>query len=267
MSEPATILFTAPMVKNDPTTHTYVWAQRAIAMAKSLGYRVVVLEKDKANYKNVNDALVKYDPRVVVHYGHGCKTNIQGQNGCIITRNYNIGELLDMAEGSNEDRIQLLKILKHLGNLSCPGICNIDNDPCADRCREDTNVGLLKDRIIFTTACYSADQLGKCAIKAGASCYLGFDELFLFPVDRMGSQNMFGDLQLIGLREILMGRSVAEAEDIMSKEEDKLITKYKPIKYMSLSLLWNKIHRKTLGNTNATIYSNPFFGVPIIPWI
>jgi len=254
MTERATILFTAPMIKNDPTTYTYGWAQRAITMAKSLGYNVVVLEKDKTNYKDVSDALVKYNPRVVVHYGHGCRTNLQGQDGCIITRNYNIDELLGMAQGSIEERTNLLKMLNHLGTLSCPGICNIDNDPCADRCRKDTNVGLLKDKIIFTTACYSADQLGKCAVKAGASCYVGFDELFLFPVDRMGSQNMFGELQLIGLRELLMGKSIADAESIMSEEEDKLITKFKPIKYMSLSLLWNKIHRKTLGNLYTTIY-------------
>lgn len=269
--EPATILFTAPMVKNDPTTYTHGWAQRAVAMAKSLGYRVVVLEKDNANYKNVSDTLVKYNPKVVVHYGHGCRTNLQGQEGCIITRNYSGSELLKMAEGSIEERMELLKILKFekfpLGQLSCPGICNIDNDPCADKCIQNTNVGLLKDKIVFTTACFSADQLGKCAIKAGASCYIGSDELFLFPVDRMGSQNMFGELQLIGLREILSGGSVADAEAVMSEEEDKLIREYKPIKYMSLSLLWNKVHRKVLGNKNATIYSNPFFGVPIIPWI
>lgn len=255
MHDPATILFTLPEKKGDPTYHTAVWGRKAVAMAKSLGYNVVVLQKEQTTYQNVTNTLEKYNPRMVVHYGHGCKTNIQGQNGCIITRNYNIDELLSMAQSPFiEDRQKLLGMLNHLGELSCPGICSLENDPCASRCREDTNVSLLKNKIVYTTACYSADQLGKCAIQYGADSYTGADDLFLFPVDRIGSQDIFGDLQLLGLREILLGHSVGDAEAAMSEAEDKLITKFKPIKYMALSLLWNKLRRRTLGNWDITIY-------------
>lgn len=254
----ATILFTMPMKNGDPTQYTYIWAKKAVKMARSLGYKIVILEKDKATYQNVNSALEKYNPRIVVHYGHGCRTNLQGQDSCMITRDYNIDELLDMAESPYiEERQKLLRMLDFethpLGQLSCPGICNIE-DPCADRCREDTNLGLLKNKIVFTTACFSADQLGKCAVKYGVDSYIGYDDLFLFPVDRIGSQEMFGQLQLVGLKELLLGGSVADVEYLMSSEEDKLIRKFKPVKYMALSLLWNKMHRKVLGNLNATVY-------------
>lgn len=255
----ATILFTIPEKKNDPTYHTAIWARKAVQMAKSLGYDVVVLEKDKVTYENVNKVLTTYNPSVVVHYGHGCRTNLQGQNGCMITRNYDIDELLSMAESPYiEERQKVLNILhfeRHpLGQLSCPGICKIDSDPCTDRCRKDTNVDLLKNKIVFTTACFSADQLGKCAVRYGATSYLGYTDLFLFPVDRMGSQEIFGQLQLTGLKELLLGGSVADAEYLMNFEEDKLIRRFKPIKYMALSLLWNKIHRRVLGNLDGTIY-------------
>jgi hypothetical protein len=254
----ATVLFTLPDKRGDPTHFTAIWGRKAVALSKSLGYKTVVLSGNQTTHANVSSALIKYNPRVVIHYGHGCRTNLQGQDGCIITRNYNTNELMEMAQGSIEDRIKLLKILdfekQPLGQLSCPGICNIDSDPCADRCKDDTNVGLLKDKIILTTACFSADQLGKCAISSGADGYKGFDDLFLFPTDGMESQNLFGDLELIFIRELLLGKTIDEAEAVMSEKEDILITKFKPIKYMSLSLLWNKIHRKTLGNLDATIY-------------
>lgn len=255
MIEPATILFTLPKKRGDPTTYTHAWGQKAVAMARSLGYKIVILEGNNVTYDNVNKTLVKYNPRVYIHYGHGCRTNLQGQNGCIITRSYNIDELLDMAQSPYiEERQQLIGMLNHLGELSCPGICSLENDPCEDRCRKDTNLNLLTDKIAITTACFSADQMGKCAIAYGADSYMGFDELYLFPVDRLGSQDIFGDLQLLGLKEILLGNSVGDAEAVMSEAEDKLIREFKPIKYMALSLLWNKIHRKALGNLNATIY-------------
>lgn len=276
MLDPARILFTLPMKRSDPTRVTYVWGQKAASLARELGYNVIVLEKDNANYDNLNKSIIEYDPRVIVHLGHGCKTNLQGQNGCMITRNFSIDEMISMADSPyQEDRLKLLKILNslgsHLGETSCPGICrnNIgldynmsldldnNNDPCSDRCRKDTNVHLLKNRIVYTTACFSSDQLGRCAVAYGADAYMGYKDLFIFPADNMGSQDIFGDLQLLGLKEILVGRSLADAEYIMSEEEDRLIRKFKPVKYMSICFLWNKLNREFLGNRDLkdiTVY-------------
>lgn len=244
------------MKKSDPTEYTYNWAQKAIKIATNLGYNVKVLEKDNVTYKNVSELIKEYKPRLLSSFSHGCGSSIQGQNECVITRKYSIDELICMAESPHmEERQKVLKLLNPLGELSCPGICRLDVDPCSPLCTHPTNVNLLKDSIIHAVACHSAAQLGICAIKHGVHAYIGEDDLLMFPVDSMGSQDIFGDIQLTFFKELLMGKSVSEAEKTMSDLEDAYIRQFKTTKYISLPLLWNKIHRKVLGNKNAMIYS------------
>lgn len=256
MKEPATILITIPLKRGDPTEHTAVWAEKAVQIAKSLGYNVVALRGNEATHANVTEAIIKYRPKVFSHYGHGCPLSLQGQQECIVSRKYSIDELMCMAQSSNiEERQELLKILSPLGQLSCPGICSLgDTDPCSPYCTYDTNINLLKGSITIAVACHSAAQLGKHAVNYGVKTYVGEDDLLMFPVDTMHSQDMFGELQLVMLKELLLGKSVQEAEKTMSELEDSYIRKYKRVKYVALPMLWNKIHRKVLGNKNAMIY-------------
>lgn len=256
MTNPVTVMILCPMKKSDPTEYTYQWAQKAIKITKDLGYDVKVLEKDDVTYSNVSEAIKIYNPRMLATFSHGCPSSIQGQKECAIVRKYTVDELICMAESPYvEERQRVIKLLNPLGQLSCPGICKLDNDPCSPLCTYDTNVNLLKGSIILAVACHSASQLGRCSIKYGVDTYIGEDDLLMFPVDSLKSQDIFGEVQLIFLKELLMGKSVQEAEAKMSEEEDILIRKYKSIKYISLPLLWNKLHRKVLGDKNAMIYN------------
>lgn len=251
----ATILILRPMKRGDPTAHTYRWGQKAVAMAKDLGYNVIDIQKDDVTYDNVSNAIQKYQPRLIATFSHGCVNSIQGQNECVIARKYKVEEIVEMALSGDKEKVNIAKaVLNPLYYLSKPNSCQLQNDPCDLYCLHDSNVGLLKDKIVFATACFSSAGLGKCAIAHGGRAYVGARDLFLFPVDSRHSQDIFGELQLIGLRELLIGGSIADTEAIMSEEEDKLIRKFKPIKYMSLSLLWNKINRSVLGDMYATIY-------------
>jgi hypothetical protein len=256
MKEPATILITIPLKRGDPTEHTAVWAEKAVQIAKSLGYNVVALRGDETTHKNVSEAIIKYRPMLMTHYGHGCPLSLQGQRECIISRKYSADELMHMAQSQNiEKRQKLLKILSPLGQLSCPGICSLgDSDPCSPYCTYDTNVNLLKGSIMIAVACHSASALGIHAVNYGVKTYVGEDDLLMFLVDTKHSQDMFGELQLVMFKELLMGKSIQEAERTMSELEDSYIRKYKKIKYLALPMLWNKIHRKLLGNKNAMIY-------------
>jgi len=253
--EIATILIIAPSKHNDPTQYTYVWAQKAIKIAMNLGYNVKVLEKDNVTYDKVSEAIKKYKPRMLASFSHGCPLSLQGQDNCVITKNMSLDGLFSMATCPNPDtRSDLLKILNPLGELSCPGICNLDNDPCSPLCNYDSNVDLLKGTIVMAVACYSASKLGEYAIKYGADCYIGETDLLMFPTDSKNSQDMFGEVQLTLFENILLGRTVAESEQEMSKLEDTYIRKYKQTKYLALPFLWNKLKRKVLGNDQAMIY-------------
>jgi hypothetical protein len=97
-------------------------------------------------------------------------------------------------------------------------------------------------------------MLGQCGVKYGLKAYIGEDDLLMFPVDTMNSQDMFGTIQLTMFKELLLGKSVQEAERVVSELEDSYIRKYKKVKYVALPMLWNKIHRQVLGDKNATIY-------------
>lgn len=251
----ATILITMPKKKGDPTEYTFLWAEKATQIAKDLSYNVIAIKGEDNTYDNVSNSIKKYHPILYSHFGHGCALSLQGDRECIVARKYGVDELMCMAESPYvEDRQKLLKILNPLGQLSCPGICRLDNDPCSPYCSYDTNIDLLKGSIVFAVACHSAFQLGKCAINYGIKSYIGEDDLLMFPVDTKHSQDMFGEIQLTFFKELLLGKSVQEAEKTMSEFEDCLIRKYKGIKYIALPILWNKIHRKALGNKNAMIY-------------
>jgi len=255
MIEPATIVITMPKKKGDPTEHTYVWATKAAQMAKDLGYNVIAIKEGDTTYENVSKVLKENKVRIYSHFGHGCSASLQGQNQCIITRKYTAEQLICMAESPYiEDRQRLLKLLKPLGEISCPGICSLENDPCSPLCLFDTNVNLLKDTITIAVACHSASQLGRCMISCGGQTYIGETDLLMFPVDSLGSQDMFGEVQLVMFKELLLGKNVQEAEKVMSELEDSYIRRFKKTKYIALPMLWNKLNRKIWGDKNATIY-------------
>lgn len=255
MRKPETILITMPVKNGDPTEYTYTWALKAEQMAKDLGYNVITIKGVDNTYDNTTEAFKKYKPRLYTHFGHGCGSSLQGDRECEVVRKYSVDELICMAESPHvEERQKVLKLLNPLGKLSCPGICSLDDDPCAPYCTYPTNINLLKGSIVLAVACHSASQLGKCAVNYGVDTYIGYDDLLMFPVDTMKSQDLFGEVQLNTFKEILMGKTVQEAIESTGKLEDTYIRKYKKIKYVALPFLWNKIHRRVLGNANTLIY-------------
>jgi len=247
----ATVLITIPKNSNDPTTYTSQWAEKAVKIANKLGYKVIVIRGKNVNYDNVTKLIRKYRPRLYAHFGHGCVTALQGQKECIVTKKLGIDTLLNMAV---HDKESFSSIVNPMGNLSCPGICQLDDDICYPICMHDTNLDMLKGTIVLAFACHSAAKLGDYAIEHGADAYVGYSDLLLFPVDSMKTQELFGEIHVELFKSILMGKTVEEANEIANRLEDAYITMYKEVKYVSLPFLWNKLHRKVLGNNEAMIY-------------
>lgn len=245
----ATIMFIAPTKRNDPVFYTHQWAVKAIRMTKSLGYKVIELHGDNVTYRNVNAAIEKYKPRLFVTFSHGCPTAINGQNECVITRKYEIEELVSMEPEKLERLLNPVK-LSGCGR----NICQLQNNACSPLCFNPTNVHLLEGSIVYAVSCHTAEQLGRCAIQYGVESYLGYDDLLLFPVDNMRSQDMFGEIHLEFLRYLLSGYSVGEANNAMRRMEDTYIRSCKQVRWIGLPLLWNHMHRELIGDPNATIY-------------
>ena len=253
--ETAKILIMMPMKLGDPTQHTFQWALKAAQIAKDLGYTVKTIEKDNVTYNNVTETIKTFKPKLFASFSHGCPNSLIGQNECVVTRKFTVDELLTMYDSNIPEKMDTFKkIINPLGDISCPGICNLTTDVCNPLCNNETNINSLQGSIIFATACFSAKQLGVCSTKYGVQSYTGFQDLLMFPVDNLNSQNMFGEIQLEFYKSLLMGNTVAQAEQDMIKLEDKYIKQYKTVKYISLPMLWNKVNRRIIGNKNASIY-------------
>lgn len=249
MTDIANIVMTMPVKDGDATEYTYRWAIEMEKVGRNLGYNVISIKSNNVTYDNVNKALEKYRPKVYIHTGHGCPTALNGQKECIVTRKYEIEELMRM------DSSELDKIMSPVKISGCTnGICGLHDDICLPLCFKETNLHLLKDTIVVANACHSSSHLGRDVISYGAKSYMGYSDLLLFPVDTMKSQDMFGEIHTEFVKNILMGNSVGESYYKMMKMEDTYIRMYKSVKWVGLPLLFNHKHRELLGDHNATIY-------------
>lgn len=249
MVDVATVVMTMPVKSGDATEHTYKWAIEMEKIAKDLGYRVISIKGNDVTYDKVTKALENYHPKVFIHTGHGCPTALNGQKDCIVTRKYEISELMSIEP-------EKLDLLLHPVKLSgcTKDICGLQDSVCLPLCFNETNLHLLKGSIIIANACHSSSMLGRCAIAYGATAYLGYDDLLLFPVDTMQSQNLFKEIHVELMKNILMGNTVGDANRKVRAMEDAYIRMYKQVKWVGLPLLWNHKHRELLGDNSATVY-------------
>jgi len=64
---------------------TYIhWASKIITSLKRLNFRVIDLKDKKANKKNIENALIKKNPSLVIFNGHGSPTEICGDNNEVL---------------------------------------------------------------------------------------------------------------------------------------------------------------------------------------
>lgn len=65
---------------DEVTTIVFNWAEEVIDYAKGLGYEVVDLKGTKATRSDLGRILKLFNPRLIIHYGHGREDALLGQN-------------------------------------------------------------------------------------------------------------------------------------------------------------------------------------------
>lgn len=118
---------------------------------------------------------------------------------------------------------------------------------------ENRQDNILKNMMVIAIASYTADRLGKCLVSRGTESYFGYDDLFMFVGCDIKEEDPFRDIHLTYIMELLKGKTVKRAHMNLNCLENSLIKKYKDTKFISLPLLWNKEHRKILGNEDAIL--------------
>jgi len=69
---------------DETTNYLYTWASKIITSLKRLNFRVIDLKDKKANKKNIENALIKKNPSLVIFNGHGSPTEICGDNNEVL---------------------------------------------------------------------------------------------------------------------------------------------------------------------------------------
>lgn len=223
------------MPNDDATGHTYNWANGIIKECSMLGYDTKDLKRDEVTYENVSYSLMSYDPNLYIHFGHGCVANLIGQKSCIVTngtQNYSVVE-------------------NYLTNYGY----RLDDDIMCDiMCGLESNVQLLKNKLVVAYACHSAKRLGVCAMKNGAKAYAGFNDYLIFIVDNKGSEEIFKEPILTFSYSLLNGDTLGEATYKTYEKFDENIRKYKSLKILARLLLWDRKAFTVYGNKDITIF-------------
>lgn len=134
-----------------------------------------------------------------------------------------------------------------------------------------TNVNLLKDRITYARACFSANIFGKEAVKNNSGCFIGYTYPFSFWMDGGRSATPLKD-KIAGMflnpsneivYSLLRGETAKKADQ---KSKKKMVENMKEILAMEqreepgatlmLQLLWGNYEGQiVLGNENASFKS------------
>jgi hypothetical protein len=202
--------------KKDPSHTTFKWGKEIIDYALSHGVNALDITDPWVEYSRITYLLKKNRPDMFVYTGHGCKNYLAVQYGCSITNGWK-------------------------------------EDVCQSQCNFSSNLNILKGVIVITFSCHSSSQLGKCAIKYGARAYVGFSDYMMFTSDRLGSENLFKDRLIPLAVEILNGKTVGEAVHSTKTALIDAAKKWKPVKYLSIPMMWNAEYMEVLGDMNARI--------------
>jgi len=135
-----TVLITA-CPHDSPTTFGYFYLRRAAETLAEYGHKVIFLRS--ANLSNFRDALIKYDPRLVILNGHGGSRSVTGCSGQVI---------LGVAGYDPELRKNIVK----------------------------ENPSWMRGRIVFLFTCNAGRELARRLIEEGALAVVGYKSDYIF---------------------------------------------------------------------------------------
>jgi hypothetical protein len=133
------------------------------------------------------------------------------------------------------------------------------------------NEVLLGEKIIYALACRTSNILGKKSVDNGATCYIGYQEDFLFwthpnyatkPLDDPRAKMFLEPSNLLSTS-LVKGHAayeaVAKTKKAMLENIQKLIATDSPDQFMIPDILWDIGNLVCLGDQNAKLKSNQEF--------
>ncbi|MGC9058930.1 MAG: hypothetical protein ACP5H3_00775 [Candidatus Aenigmatarchaeota archaeon] len=118
--------------------------------------------------------------------------------------------------------------------------------------KEEEDEVFLKDKIIYTIACEAAKSLGKSSVEKGASCFIGYEKMFVFysderyfsrPLSDRIASSFFNPTNKIPIS-IIKGNSTKESIERARTEFKKEISKWRISKeleapFIIFALIWD----------------------------
>lgn len=156
------------------------------------------------------------------------------------------------------------KLLVFNGHGDDQSVTGYDNQPLVSIKK---NLGLLKDKIVYSRSCSSAKKLGPASIKSGCKAYIGYNEDFVFMTDSTkvtrplndSIAKLFLEPSNYVVTSLLKGHS-SGGSNFRSKEKYR-----RQIQILMLSnsltvdkqliplLVWDYHHQICLGDSNARL--------------
>ena len=179
-------------------------------------------------------------------------------------------ELLDLSKSrSNREEVESM-IESHQPNLLVFNghgdentIFGHKNKPIID----EKNLGILKEKIVYTIACKAAKNLGKIAVKNGTKCFIGYSEKFTFirnpemvsrPLKDGYAKPFFMSTNKIPIS-LIKGNTAGESIDRAKNEFRKWMIRIRAEDqipendWILRALLWDISSLTLLGEKNYTI--------------
>jgi len=139
-----------------------------------------------------------------------------------------------------------------------------NNQPLVD---VDTNIEVLKNKIIYALSCQSAKKLGPKSIKQGTKTYIGYTEDFIFVYDTNKNKHLEKDeiaecflsasnqIAVSLLEGKTTGQAYADSQNAFQKQIPNLLTSESKTEQSSMMryLMWDMKYQVCLGDQNAKI--------------
>lgn len=210
-----TLLVTRP--KHDDTTHyLFHWAQEIIKFAKEKGIKVLDLDKERANRKELESVVAKMRPSFIFFNGHGSADSIAGCDDKILVQ-----------AGDNEKILEA----KSIYALSCSSAKKLG--PASIKIGAKAYLG-YNDVFIFS---YEPDKISRPFDDETA-------ELFLGPSNQLVISILKGHT---------IGESYNRSQKSFLQNIQKLVTSESSDSSLIPYLLWDKMHQVCLGDKKATL--------------
>lgn len=194
------------------------WAIELKNYSVALGYNVIDIGGADLTYERMTEILAQTKPQLLINFSHGCQNHTIGNDGlCSLTNGF--------------------------PDTQACGICG-----------KPSNLRTLKNTAVIAYSCHAAYQLGRCIIKYGSPCFVGFSDSLIIVSDQYKTQDIFKEALMPMARQVLLGVPIGTAVDVARAELLRLVKSFKPVELISVPLYYNRKYLVLHGDANWKLF-------------